>query len=331
MQDAPINDTPHDERIHQLEAELAELRRENQQLKYARETDQQEKQRVHLEELVADRTQELSSINEQLRKEITEREQAEEIARQHQEKLAHVARINTVGEMASGLAHEINQPLAAIATYTQGCLHRLRKADDDPQKLGPILEQIIVQAQRAATIVQHLRNFVTKGKPHREPTDITQVVRRAVSLVRGEILSNEIKLDILQDATLPLVNADAIQVEQVILNLLRNAIDALSEVKEGVESDRKELKIMLDCCKSQEISITISDTGPGFSDDTRDKLSSPFFSTKPEGMGLGLAISTTIIEDHGGRLSHEVNDAGGATFRFTLPANGRRSERHAQP
>lgn len=328
MQDAPSNNTDRDEKIRQLEAELAALRRENQQLKYARETDQQEKQRVHLEELVNHRTQELSSINEQLRKEITEREQAEEIARQHQEKLAHVARINTVGEMASGLAHEINQPLAAIATYTQGCLHRLRKAGDDPQKLGPILEQIIVQAQRAATIVQHLRNFVTKGKPHREPTDITQVVRRAVSLVRGEILSNEIELDILQDATLPLVNADAIQVEQVILNLLRNAIDALSEVKGGA---RKELKIMLDCCDDQEISITISDTGPGFSDDTRDKLSSPFFSTKPEGMGLGLAISTTIIEDHGGRLCHEVNDAGGATFRFTLPANGRRSERHAQP
>jgi len=318
-----MEDAPHitaDEKIRQLEAELAELKRENQQLKYARETDQQEKQRVHLEELVANRTQELSSINEQLRKEISEREQAEEIARQHQERLAHVARINTVGEMASGLAHEINQPLAAIATYTQGCLHRLRQAGEDPQKLMPILEQIIVQAQRAATIVQHLRNFVTKGKPHREPTDITQVVRRAVSLVRGEILSNGIELDILQDATLPLVNADAIQVEQVLLNLLRNAIDALAEMKEG----RKEMKIMLDCCEDGEISVTISDTGPGFSDDASDKLSSPFFSTKPDGMGLGLAISTTIIEDHGGRLSHEVNDAGGATFRFTLPTNGRR-------
>ena len=326
MADSPQHDTvpmggSAEQEIRRLQQEVDRLRSENRRLKYARETDQQDKHRAHLEELVNDRTQELSSINEQLRREIIDREQAEEIARQHQEKLAHVARINTVGEMASGLAHEINQPLAAIATYTQGCLHRLRQADDDPQKLMPILEQVIVQAQRAATIVQHLRNFVTKGKPHREPTDITQVVRRAVSLVRGEILSNGIELDILQDATLPLVNADAIQVEQVILNLLRNAIDALSEMEGG----RRELKIMLDCCQDNEISIAISDTGPGITDDHSDKLSAPFFSTKPQGMGLGLAISTTIIEDHGGRLSHEINDAGGATFRFTLPSNGRRS------
>lgn len=304
-----------DEELDQLRETVALLQRENAQLRRA-----QGGEHGAAETTPAGRTEELQRINEQLRREINDREQAEEIARQHQERLAHVARINTVGEMASGLAHEINQPLAAIATYTQGCLHRLRKAGEDPEKLAPILEQIIVQAQRAATIVQHLRNFVTKGKPHREPTDITQVVRRAVSLVRGEILSNEIELDIIQDASLPLVFADAIQVEQVLLNLLRNAIDALTEV-EG----RRELKIMLDCCENREISVAISDTGPGFSDDARDKLSSPFFSTKPEGMGLGLAISTTIIEDHGGRLSHEVNDAGGATFRFTLPTNGRRS------
>lgn len=309
-----------DHELDQLREAVALLQQENEQLKRAHGLDQQEPQQQQMEALVAGRTEELQRINEQLRREIQDREQAEEIARQHQERLAHVARINTVGEMASGLAHEINQPLAAIATYTQGCLHRLRKTGNDPEKLVPILEQIIVQAQRAATIVQHLRNFVTKGKPHREPTDITQVVRRAVSLVRGEILSNEIELDIIQDASLPLVIADAIQVEQVLLNLLRNAIDALAEMPEG----RRELKIMLDCCENREISVAISDTGPGFSDDTRDKLSSPFFSTKPEGMGLGLAISTTIIEDHGGRLTHEVNDAGGATFRFTLPTNGRR-------
>jgi len=309
-----------DHELDQLREAVALLQQENEQLKRAHGLDQREPQQQQMEALVAGRTEELQRINEQLRREIQDREQAEEIARQHQERLAHVARINTVGEMASGLAHEINQPLAAIATYTQGCLHRLRKTGNDPEKLVPILEQIIVQAQRAATIVQHLRNFVTKGKPHREPTDITQVVRRAVSLVRGEILSNEIELDIIQDASLPLVIADAIQVEQVLLNLLRNAIDALAEIPEG----RRELKIMLDCCENREISVAISDTGPGFSDDTRDKLSSPFFSTKPEGMGLGLAISTTIIEDHGGRLTHEVNDAGGATFRFTLPTNGRR-------
>ena len=269
---------------------------------------------AELEQRVAERTRELEQTIARLEQEIDELAQTGETARQHQEQLAHVARLNPVGEMASGLAHEINQPLAAIATYTQGCLQRLRQAEDDPLRLTPILEQVITQAQRAAAIVQHLRNFVVKGKPHRQPTDITQVLRRAMSMVHGQILSHGIELDILQDAELPLATIDAIQVEQVIINLLRNAIEALGEVDRA----QRQLKIVLDC-QDGEISLAISDSGPGLMPDASARISSPFYSTKPDGMGLGLAISRTIVEDHGGRLSYEPNDAGGATFRFTLP------------
>jgi C4-dicarboxylate-specific signal transduction histidine kinase len=311
-------------------AELEALRAENARLRQALQTLEQTKHRdrEQLEELVAERTRELSDINAQLRKEISERKLAETQARQHQERLAHVARLNTVGEMTSGLAHEINQPLAAIASYTQGCLHRLRNTPDPaqlPAQLKGTLEQIVVQAQRAANIVQHLRNFVTKGKPLREPTDLAQVVRLAISMVRSEIMKNEIELNITQDENLPVIEADPIQIEQVILNLLRNASEALTEVP----PEQRRLQIDIN---SQDystdphyVSLAISDSGPGISSIDEDKVSTPFFSTKEDGMGLGLAISRTIIEDHGGRLQHIANRDGGATFYFTLAITGRRN------
>jgi signal transduction histidine kinase len=272
-------------------------------------------------ELQANRVS-LELTNNQLRKEIEEREQAEEQARQHQERLAHVARLNTVGEMASGFAHEINQPLAAIVTYTQSCLHRLR-ADADPAQLQGILEQVIVQTQRAAKIIRHLRNFVAKsGKPHREPIDIGQIVRFAVSMVRHELIRNQIKLDISPDESLPVVVADSIQIEQVVLNLLRNATEAMSEVP----VDSRRLRIDVGSEDPDHVSVAIHDSGPGIASDDHDKIATPFFSTKSDGMGLGLVISRTIVEDHGGRLVHRSNPEGGATFHFTLAVGGRRRD-----
>lgn len=289
------------------------------------------RKRAELEKLVAERTRELEASNAQLRKEIADRKLAERQARQHQERLAHVARLNTVGEMASGLAHEINQPLAAIATYTQGCLHRLRNAqshNNDPAQLAEqltgTLEQIVVQAQRAANIVQHLRNFVTKGKPHREPTDLTKVVSLALSMMRNTLIKQEIELDIIQDEFLPIVEADPIQIEQVILNLLRNAAEAMLEVPADKRRLRIDINSQSTTAETGFVYIAISDSGPGIARTHEDKISSPFFSTKAEGMGLGLAISRTIVEDHGGRLSHLPGEKGGAVFRFTLAVGGRR-------
>lgn len=263
----------------------------------------------------------LALINQQLQKEISERKLAEEKTRQHQDDLAHVARLNTVGEMASGLAHEINQPLAAIASYTQSCLRLLRGDKQKQAQVPNILEQVNTQAQRAASIVKHLRNFVTKGQSHREIVELSNVVRLAVSMVRNEIVSHQIALTIDTQPALPTIKADSIQIEQVILNLLRNAIEAMNDVEE----DSRKLLIIIDRFSPTHVSIAISDTGSGIADDHSHKLSTPFFSTKETGMGLGLAISRTIVEDHGGQLTHSVNTDGGATFTFTLGIDGKQA------
>lgn len=260
---------------------------------------------------------EIEALQIQLQEAIRERERAEEKALQRQQRLAHLSRLNTVGEMASGLAHEINQPLAAIATYSQSCLHLLRN-NKDPQKVIDILEQIVIQSQRAANIVQHLRNFVTKGESHRETTELTKVVRNAVSMARNEIMKNNIELDILPHDKLPPIQADPVQIEQVILNLVRNATEAML----AVPAESRRLRIALTQADDKHLRVSISDTGPGITDANTSQISAPFFSTKEDGMGLGLAISRTIIEDHGGALSCETNPTGGATFHFTLTVNG---------
>lgn len=316
--------------IKVLTDELDALRQKYERLVETQLTISQMKHRdrLQLEQLVVERTRELSDSNARLLKEMAERKEAENQARQHQERLAHVARLNTVGEMASGLAHEINQPLAAIASYTQGCLHRLRTIDD-PEQLGPQLEptlqQIVVQAQRAASIVQHLRNFVVKGKPHRETTDIGNIVRLAVRMVRNLLMTHQITLNITQAENLPAFEADPIQIEQVLLNMLRNATEAMRDMP----PERRRLDIEVSTTENDSgettLLLAIHDTGPGIARGDEDKLSTPFFSTKADGMGLGLAISRTIVEDHGGRLSYYTNKAGGATFTFTLALGGRRN------
>lgn len=260
----------------------------------------------------------LALINLQLQKEISERKLAEEKTRQHQDELAHVARFNTVGEMASGLAHEINQPLAAIASYTQSCLRLLRGDEQKQAQVPNILEQVNTQAQRAANIVKHLRNFVTKSESHREIAELSNIVRLAVSMVRNEIISHQIELNIDTQPSLPPIKADSIQIEQVILNLLRNAIEAMTDVP----ADSRKLLITVGRFSPTHLFVAISDTGPGIDDDHSDKLSTPFFSTKETGMGLGLAISRTIVEDHGGQLTPTTNTDGGATFTFTLSIDG---------
>lgn len=261
---------------------------------------------------------ELASSRLQLQNEIRQREQTERKSSQRQQDLAHVARINTMGEMASGLAHEINQPLTAIASYTQSCLRLLGGDTQQQAQLPNILRQIHIQTQRAANIVKHLRNFVAKGTPHRETTELNSIVRLAVSMVRNEIIHHQIALNIDSHPALPPIEADPVQVEQVILNLLRNAIEAM----DAVPAESRRLLITVDSPSPSQVSVSISDTGPGITENDSLQLASAFFSTKETGMGLGLAISRTIIEDHGGQLTHSINADGGATFTFTLNVHG---------
>jgi C4-dicarboxylate-specific signal transduction histidine kinase len=265
----------------------------------------------------------LANSNAELQKEINEREQAEEQSRRHQEELTHVARLNTMGEMISGLAHEINQPLTAISSYADSCLHLLEGDTDKQNQVPHILKQVGNQAQRAANIIRHLRDFVSKSTPHREPTNLGDIVQLAVNMMRNDFRENDITLDIQTQANMPLIIADAIQLEQVALNLLRNACEAMGSMQ-NIQQPRH-LHIALDNPNTTHARIAISDTGPGIDPDITKKISTPFFSTKSNGMGLGLAISRTIVEDHGGKLTHKTNSEGGATFIFTLAIGGKQS------
>jgi PAS domain S-box-containing protein len=246
---------------------------------------------------------------------ITERKRAEERARQRQLELAHVSRLNTMGEMASGIAHELNQPLGAIANYANGCLRRLRAGASDTQELAGAIERIAGQAERAAEIIRRLGNFVRKREPQRSSVDVNRAIREALHLVETEAKQHAIKVRTDLDARLRSVRADNVQIQQVLLNLLRNGIEAMK----GGDSNDRILTIETSSSPKGDVEVTVSDTGHGFADDVVDRLFSPFFTTKPHGMGVGLSISRTIIDTHGGRLWATRNPGRGATFKFVLP------------
>ena len=239
---------------------------------------------------------------------------------QQQDELAHEARLTALGEMTAGLAHEISQPLTAIQSYAKSCLRLLRGDTDKHTQLPTILEEMGRQSERATRIISHLRDFASKHASHREITDLDKVVQLAINMMQVEFRDNNINVEVESPAQLPLVSADAIQLEQVVINLLRNASEAMKH-NENEQSPRR-LNIVLDRPNDTQVRITVSDTGPGIAPQHAGQITSPFYSTKEKGMGLGLAISRTIVESHGGTLSHINNDDGGATFIVTLAIDG---------
>jgi PAS domain S-box-containing protein len=248
-------------------------------------------------------------------RDITEHRQAEEQARRHQTELARVARLSTMGEMATGIAHELNQPLSAIANFSRGCIRRLRSDNMDPADLIKPLEEVCEQAERASEILRHVRDFVRKSELQMKPFDINQIVRTVVKFTELEARQHGaiVRLDL--NVQLPRVQADAIMIEQVICNLVRNAFEAMAEVK----SHRREVTICTRPFNGDAVEIEVGDTGPGIDGAVIDQVFDQFFTTKQEGIGMGLSISRSIIESHGGRVRAESGKDGGATFRVTLP------------
>ncbi len=246
---------------------------------------------------------------------ITERRREQEVLRARQEELAHFARVTSMGEMASSLAHELNQPLTAINVYAGSCLQQLRTGKEQKEKLQTALEQISHQAQRAANVIQNLRQFLSKGESERKPTDLNHLILQTGEIAFIDIKKENIKIKYNLLENLPQLKIDPIQIQQVIVNLLRNSLDALSNMPEK----NRHLFIQTEINSEQEAQVSISDNGPGFNAKNMDKLFDPFYTNKPNGMGMGLAISRTIIEAHEGRLSAANNSHGGATFTFTLP------------
>lgn len=249
---------------------------------------------------------------------INARKQAEEVARRHREQLAHVARVSTVGEMASGLAHELAQPLSAILYYAKGCAARLEAGEWSAGQTVETLQKVAAQAERAGEFVRRLKAFVRRAHAQPVPCDLNDIVRAAVGFAAAEARSQEVTVQLDLTPDLPPVCVDRIQIEQVILNLVRNGIEAMDRAPTG---DRR-LVVRTLAGRDATVSVTVRDCGPGVDAAAAGHLFEPFFTTKPGGTGLGLSISRTIIEDtHDGELWCEPATPHGAIFGFTLPAH----------
>jgi PAS domain S-box-containing protein len=247
---------------------------------------------------------------------ITNRVQAEEQARQHQTELAHMARLNIMGEMATGIAHELNQPLSAIVTYSDVALRIMASDAPQPERLRETIQGARDQAQRAAEIVRHLRQLVSKQAPQRKLVDLNELVKETAKFISADIRRYHASIMLELGERIPPVEIDPIQIEQVILNLIRNSVEAMQEAKSTV----REITIRSGINKDGLIEMAISDTGPGLDQKAQLEIFKPFVTTKKDAsMGMGLSISRSIIEGHDGKLWVESEPGHGAKFCFTLP------------
>jgi len=251
---------------------------------------------------------------------ITEQKRTRELARQQDERLQATSRLITMGEMASTLAHELNQPLAAISSYNTGCLNCLADGTADPEELREIHEKLGRQARRAGEIIRRVHDFVRRSEPKREPLDVNAIIRDAVGLMEADTRKRRMRIRIDLAPRLPEIAADPVMIEQTIVNLVRNGMDAM----EDNPRERRTVQIMSGEEGGQVI-VRIADQGKGIEPDTARRLFEPFFSTKQEGMGMGLNICRSIAELHHGRLGFEANPDGGTIFVLSLPIESRPS------
>jgi PAS domain S-box-containing protein len=245
---------------------------------------------------------------------ITERKRAQEDARLHQQELAHVLRRGTMGEMAAVFAHEVNQPLSAITSYAKGCTHRIRTGSGSPEPLLAALDEIASQAIRAGEIIRRMRRFVRKGEIQRQRLHVNDLVDEVVQFVAAEARERQVRLQIELAAELPALEMDAVQIEQVILNLMRNALESIYE-----DPGEQPLLIVRTRRIDDAVEVAVRDSGAGLRPDVAADIFEPFVTSKPNGLGMGLSISRSIVEAHGGRLWTTPNPDRGVTFRFTLP------------
>jgi two-component system sensor histidine kinase DctS len=246
---------------------------------------------------------------------ITEKRKIEEKEKQRVLELAHVSRLSTMGEMATQIAHELNQPLSAITTYSDAGLYMLESLEEENPDLVTALREIKHQAQRSGDIIRGLRNFVSKGDLQTSTTDINTLVHSVLNLAMSELRNNRVEVNFSLDESLPLIITEKILIEQVILNLVRNAIDAIADAN----STMRKVYIHTLLNKDNMIEVKIADTGPGLNAEQIETIFNTFVTTKPQGIGMGLPISRTIIEAHGGKLFAESERNNGASFVFTLP------------
>jgi C4-dicarboxylate-specific signal transduction histidine kinase len=278
-----------------------------------------------LEQRVVERTRQLTAANEELRKEIVEREraeeqrkQAEEALRQTESELAHVSRVMTIGTLTSSIAHEVNQPLTGIVTNSAACLRWLARDEPDLNEARGAAERMIKDANRASEVIQRIRDLVKKTHVNKVWLDINDIIREVVDLVQSEVRNHQVMLRTELSSGLPPVLGDRVQLQQVLLNLLLNGIEAMDSI-----TDRpRELRISSHRPASDIVLVAVQDSGIGLDSQSMSRLFDPFFTTKREGMGMGLSISRSISEAHGGQLRAAPNAGHGATFELTLPIGG---------
>jgi PAS domain S-box-containing protein len=252
-------------------------------------------------------------------RDITEQKRAEASLRQKEAELAHVARVSTIGEMVAGLAHELNQPLYTIQNYGKACGNLLGDDNDvDRDQIREWLDEITSTAEYAGEVLLRLRNFVNRVPSEKEVVDLGETIGTAISFVHHEARESVAAIECAMSGALPTVFADAVQIQQVIVNLLRNAIEATQEKPHG----DPQVTISTET-KHDLVEVAVADNGAGLPSESDLKIFEAFNSTKPDGMGLGLAISKTIVEAHGGTLVADNRPGGGAVFRFTLPIRKR--------
>ena len=258
--------------------------------------------------------QELQRSHGALEAESLERKHAEEALREAQAELARVSRVTTMGELTASLAHEVNQPIAAAVTNANTCVRWLTRDHPDVEEARAAAIRIVKDSTRAAEIISRVRLLFKKGTPQRELVDVNEVVREMIVLLRGEASRHNILVGTELAADLPQIVGDRVQLQQVLMNLMLNGIEAMKDV-----DGKRELVIKSQRAENEEVLVSVSDTGVGLPVQQADQIFKAFFTTKPQGTGMGLSISHSIIESHGGRLWAGENAPRGASFYFTLP------------
>ncbi len=246
---------------------------------------------------------------------VTERVRAQQSLLQAQADLARANRVMLLGEMTASIAHEVNQPISGAITNANAALRWLAAQPPDLEEARHALTRIVRDGNRASDVISRVRTLVKKAPPRKESLDINETIREVMALTKSELHRNKINLVTHLSGGLPVVSADRVQVQQVVINLIVNAVDAMSSVRDRPRT----LMVSSGRGDSNDVDVEVRDTGPGLNPEDHDRLFQSFYTTKADGMGMGLAISRSIIEAHGGRLSAEPNQPQGAVFRFTLP------------
>ena len=245
-------------------------------------------------------------------RDLTERQEAERRIEDLQTELLHASRLSVMGQMASTMAHELNQPLTAVTNYLEAGRHLISLGRAEPERIADLMEKAVAQAQRAGEVIRQLRQFVSKGETERSSQSLNQLVEEALALGLVGARQSGVRVSLELDHALPSVVVDPVQIQQVVLNLVRNAVEAMEEV------ERRELMIATRIT-GELIEASVADTGPGIAPELADRLFQPFVTTKKTGMGLGLSICREIVEAHHGHLTVAPRPGGGTVFSLTLP------------